>query len=254
MPNAWLTIRAGNHYRSDAFTAGLQRCGFRVQRGTPTSPLAGDILVTWNRYGAVDRAARMFEQRKLPVIVAENGYLGHELKGRRIYALARNHHNGAGTWPVGGPERWEKLGVELRPWRTEGETVILPQRGIGPPGVAMPIKWPREVAHLGRTRKHPGANKEALPLEIDLGRAGRVVTWGSGGAIKALTMGIPVFFAMPQWIGGAAARPLKDIKRGPLIDDAARLAMFRRLAWAQAELDEIASGEAIKRLLEHKPC
>ena len=36
-------------------------------------------------------------------------------------------------------------------------------------------------------------------------------------------------------------------------DDAARLAMFQRLAWAQANLEEIGAGDAISRLLEmHK--
>lgn len=252
MPNAWLNIRDGNHYRRDAFVSGLMRCGFKIQRGVPNAPLKGDILVSWNRYGHAHRAATIFEKAGNAVLIAENGYLGHEFKGKRVYALARNHHNGAGKWVVGGPERWAAWGVELLPWRKDGETVILPQRGIGPPGVAMPLKWPREVERLGRTRKHPGANKEALPLEQDLAKAGQVITWGSGAAIKALVLGIPVFHAFPQWIGAPAARPLKDRHAGRVCDDAKRLAMFERLAWAQADIDEIASGEAIKRLLEMK--
>jgi hypothetical protein len=249
---AWLNIREGAHYRRDAFVAGLQKCGFRIQQGAPSAPAGHlDILVTWNRYGQGHRAATEFERRKQPVIVAENGYLGSEFKGKRVYALALNHHNGAGRWPVGGPERWAAWGVELKPWRKDGETVILPQRGIGPPGVAMPLAWPREVVKLGRTRKHPGAKETGIPLEQDLAKAGRVITWGSGAAIKALTMGIPVFHAMPNWIGAPAARPLKDIKHGPKCDDAARLGMFHRLAWAQADLEEIAKGEAFSRLLFH---
>jgi hypothetical protein len=253
MPTAWLHMRDQVHYRRDAFVAGLTRCGFKIGRGAPVAPVErGDILVTWNRYGQSHRAAQEFERRKQHVIVAENGYLGVEFRGVRWYALALSHHNGAGKWPVGGAERWASLGVDLQPWRAEGETVILPQRGIGPPGVAMPLRWPSEVARLGRVRKHPGAKDAGVPLERDLAKAGQVITWGSGAAIKALAMGIPVFHAFSQWIGALGARPLAQIAKGPRRDDAARLAMFERLAWAMAPVDEIASGEAIKRLLEMK--
>jgi hypothetical protein len=253
MPNAWLNMREAVHYRRDAFVSGLMRCGFKVQRGAPLAPTdKGDILVTWNRYGQAHRSASEFERRKQRVIVVENGYLGAEFKGRRYYAMALGHHNGAGWWPVGGPERWAALGVELLPWRTDGETVILPQRGIGPPGVAMPLAWLRSVERLGRVRKHPGSKDTGLPLERDLASAGQAITWGSGAAIKALAMGIPVFHAFPKWIGAPAARELSHIAKGPMRDDAKRLAMFQSLAWAQAPIEEIASGEAIARLLELK--
>lgn len=253
MPTAWLAIRDAVHYRRDAFVSGLQRCGFRVQKGAPNGGgNKGDILVIWNRYGQNHRVATLFEQRGLAVLVAENGYLG-DILGKTMLAMSRSHHNGAGVWPEGGPERWDALGVDLMPWRPiGGETVILPQRGIGPPGVAMPARWPKEVEKLGRVRRHPGTNKTGVSLRQDLSNASAVVTWGSGAAIKALVWGIPAFHAFPQWIGAPAARPLKHMGMGPRCDDAARLAMFRRLAWAQWTLDEITSGEAIKRLLEIK--
>lgn len=244
-------MREAAHYRRDAFMAGLQRLGYRVQPGLPTAPIRDDLLLSWNRQaGAHDRTATLFESRGLPVLIAENGYLGVKHNGTRTYALARSHHNGAGRWPTGGPERWAALGVELLPWRRPGgETVILPQRGVGAPGVAMPQKWPREFHGFGRTRKHPGT-KEQIPLEVDLARASQVITWGSGAAIKALVLGIPVFYSFPKWIGAPAARPVGDIKLGAKCDDEARLRMFERLAWAQWTIDEIASGEAIKRVLE----
>ena len=148
--------------------------------------------------------------------------------------LARNFHNTAGMFPVGGPERWDSLGVDLEPWRTEGETVILPQRGIGPAQVAMPRGWPYGIK--GRIRQHPG-QRQAKDLKEDLAKAGKVITWGSGAAIKALMWGIPVDSHMPKWIG------VQDNT------DAGRLDMFRRLAWAQWSMDEIASGEPFERLL-----
>jgi hypothetical protein len=68
--------------------------------------------------------------------------------------------------------------------------------------------------------------------------AAEVVTWGSGAAVKALLWGIRAESHMPSWI---AAQDNTD---------AGRLAMFRRLAWAQWRMSEIANGEAIRRLLE----
>jgi hypothetical protein len=64
-----------------------------------------------------------------------------------------------------------------------------------------------------------------------------VVTWGSGAAIKALQWGIPVVSEMPDWIGEQDNT------------DAGRLEMFRRLAWAQWTMEEIAHGEPFARLL-----
>jgi hypothetical protein len=187
--------------------------------------------------------------------VAENGYLGNEWCGDQWYAISRSQHNGAGVWPAGGPERWDALGVTLAPWRTEGrELVILPQRGIGPAGVAMPAQWAGEAArrlarHMPvRVRPHPGT-KPCKPLEFDLRKAAAVATWGSGAALKALLLGVPVFYDMPKWIGAQAGASLACPVFAPVRDDAARLAMFRRLAWAQWRLSEIDSGEAYRQLL-----
>lgn len=206
--------------RRSAFQSGL------VAAGDP------EVFVTWNRIGMADEHAKEFQRRGVPVIVAENSSWGNELAGQRWYSLALNYHNTAGCFPVGGADRWDSLAVELKPWRTSGETVVLPQRGIGPRGVAMPRSWTAP----GRVRRHPGQGP-SIPLEEDLKSCGKVITWGSGAAIKALMMGIPVESHMPNWIGEQDNT------------DAGRLEMFRRLAWAQWTLEEIADGEPFRRLL-----
>lgn len=238
MPCAWLNLRYAVPERRAAFVQGLQRLGYRVEESLTTNPREGDILVTWNRIGAGDQAAQVFESRGLPVLVTENAAWGNDFAGQRWYSLARGLHNTAGKFPVGGPERWDALGVELAPWRTGSEVVILPQRGIGPPGVAMPRGWAEKAQQRtgGRIRPHPGT-KPCVPLQDDLSDARCVWTWGSGAAIKALLWGVPVHAEMPHWIGEQDNT------------DAGRLAMFRRLAWAQWRLSEIASGEAFSALL-----
>jgi len=195
-----------------------------------------DILVIWNRYRESDRAAQMFERFNRPVIVAENALWGNDFAGDRWFSLALGQHNTAGRFPVGGPERWAWINPPLHPWREGGkEIVILPQRGIGPKGVAMPHGWADKVKAQcgGRIRRHPG-KAERTPLREDLAKASMVRTWGSGAAVKALLWGIPVKSDMPLWIAEQDNT------------DAGRLAMFERLAWATWRIEEIGAGTAFK--------
>lgn len=233
---AWLNLRHNVSSRRDAFGAGLEKLGYRVIDGTTLTPDPGDVLVTWNRINIGNAAARAFEARGLPVLVVENASWGNDFLGRQWLTLGLGRHNTAGCFPVGGPERWDALGVTPEPWRDGGETVILPQRGIGADG--MPHGWGERARaqYGGRIRQHPGM-RACVPLEVDFVRAGRVVTWGSGAAIKALLLGIPVVSEMPGWIGEQDNT------------DAGRLAMFRRLAWAQWQLSEIADGSALRWML-----
>lgn len=249
---AYVLLREQVHYRRQAFASGLSACGFQVDYTPPVRPNPEDLLVVWNRYGGGERTAQAFERAGARVLVAENGYLGKDWLGETWYAVALSQHNGAGKWPAGPDSRWDSLGVELAPMREGGEVVLLPQRGIGPPGVAMPREWTdqtytrlRARGIKARVRAHPGQNK-CVPLEQDLERAGAVVTWGSGAALKALVMGIPVFYDFPQWIGAPACARF-DEGMVPATD--CRLAMFRRLIWAQWRLRELADGTAFRHLL-----
>jgi hypothetical protein len=235
---AYLNLRHGVPERRAAFTKGLQALGYEVHDGLPKSTEKGDVLVTWNRIGVADQRARQCKRRGGHVIVTENSSWGNDFAGKRWYYLAKNYHNTAGCFPTGGPERWDSLGVRLDDFRTSGETVLLPQRGIGSPPTRMPSGWAKKALNRygGRIRSHPGT-KDCVPLEHDLRFCGRVITWGSGAAIKALMMGIPVVSEMPGWVGHQSNT------------DETRLAMFRRLAWAQWTLEEIATGEPFARLI-----
>lgn len=235
---AWLNLRHQESKRGQVFTAGLRNLGFEVCIGVTADPGPKDILVTWNRIGLGDVAARSFESRGLSVIVAENAAWGNDFLGRQWLTLSNNFHNTAGLFPVGNKWRWDDLKVQLQPWRQSGETVILPQRGIGPKEVAMPSGWADQAYRQfkGRVRRHPGKTASA-PLEVDLARCGHVVTWGSGAAIKALMWGVKVTSQMPNWIG----------KQNNT--DEGRIEMFRRLAWANFETKEIENASAIARLL-----
>lgn len=237
----WLNIRHPESGRYEAFTTGLKRLGYRIEAGVTQKPADRDILVTWNRVHVGNQSAIAFEQAGLPVLVTENASWGNDFAGGPWLYLARNYHNTAGMFPVGDSSRWDSLGVELLPWRTSGETVLLPQRGIGPELVAMPALWTKQAMkeHPGRIRAHPGV-RPCIPLQEDLANCGHAVTWGSGAAIKALMWGIPVTSYMPNWVGWCEPT------------DADRLRMFRELAWCQFKMSEFESGYAFDRMLSWK--
>ncbi len=74
------------------------------------------------------------------------------------------------------------------------------------------------------------------------------VTWASGAGIKAIVAGVPVFYEMPSWIGGPAAKFGIDEIDTPFFGD--RLPMLRRLAWSQWGGEEVRAGEPFAWLLQ----
>lgn len=257
MRHAACLIRQLPHYRHESFVRGLAAAGFEVTHQQKIPPAPGDVLVIWNRYGHWHRLATIYEQAGASVLVAENPYIGEPGEARRLYAIARNHHNGAGSWHVGREDRAAKQKIALKPWRESGEHIlVLPQRGIGPDGVRMPDDWiSRTLRKLKaatkrpiRLRPHPG-NNPPLPLEPDLVNCHACVTWGSGAGIKALAAGYPVFSDFQRWIGAHAAGEGFELLDHPVIDSAVRAQVFHSLAWAQWDLHEIEAGIPFRLLL-----
>lgn len=252
MKRAVCLLRDSIHYRKDAFCQGLRENGYEVLPGLQR-PGEGDLLVIWNRYAGYDEVATSWERCGARVLVTENGYLGKDWRGGDWYSMAQGHHAGAGRWHDGGPSRWDAWGVELAPWQPAGpESLILAQRGIGEPGIASPDRWAETVQRRigGRIRQHPGKVAPKTTLQEDLQGVGQVVTWNSSAALHALLMGVPVWHDHDEWIGAPAAQNLKSWgSADSLRDDAARLFMFRRLAWAMWTLEEIRSGVAIASVL-----
>lgn len=254
MRTAVCLIRDREPYSHNQFTEGLRNAGFKVTDSQCHKPSPGDVLLIWNRSGFRHHNALRFEQAGCPVIVAENGWIGSTNEGGKFYALCRNHHNGAGTWPVGSAERLSGMNIELKPWRETGDHIlVLASRGIGAPGVAMPRDWPRQTVKAlqrrtrrpVRLREHPGDSHASIGKDIRNAHA--VVTWASGAAIKAIAAGVPAYYEMKNWIGAPAARHITEDLEAPFLGD--RLPMFQRLAWAQWSAQEISTGEPIRRLL-----
>lgn len=265
MSRAFCLIRSEPHYRRDAFMSGLNAAGYDARTDAPAGVYPGDVLVIWNRYGATHEAATRFESAGGTVIVAENGYVKGRHDGGDYYALALHAHNGRGDWPAGDGSRWEALGIELKPWRTNGEHILVAaNRSFGQPGSVMPANWPDDVAarlrkltdREVRVRLHPGNHKPQVPLERDLENAWACVVWSSSAGVKALIEGVPVICEAPYWVCKSAAgayvdsdMPLSSARlERQFAAYTARLSALRRLAWAQWSIAEIASGEPFHHL------
>jgi hypothetical protein len=265
---AYCLIRREPHYRHDAFVAGLRALGYDVAlqyNGWPVRP--GDALVVWNRYGDTERIADRFEAAGGTVLVVENGYIGKggvspkrtDGPGNHYYAIARHAHNGRGQWHVGGPERWEALGIELKPWRSEGDHILVcANRSFGMSGGVMPHDWALDVAgrlkkltrRPIRIRQHPGNFDAKIPLAKDLENAHACVIWSSSCGVHALVAGVPVVCEAPWWICMSAAFGMDwlDVQPNWTVTQARERAMHA-LAWAQWTVEEIAAGEPFRYLL-----
>ena len=263
-PVAYCKIRPLPHYRREAFVNGLQAAGYTIDNEYPTrKPGPGDVLVIWNRYGEGEAVADKWEKLGGLVFVAENGYVGLDAAGVQYYALSISQHNGAGPIPTGDGSRWEKLGIQLKPFREAGNQIVIRgQRGIGSRLMASPQDWHKRLAAaLTKTTKrpvkvldHPG--KPACDPEVvewlckNFENAHACVVWSSGAAIRALIEGVPAFYDAPHWICQAAALKWGADLEAPKRDEAARLRALQRMAWGQWTVEELTTGEPFVRLRE----
>lgn len=266
---AFSLIRSQPHYRKHAFTEGLKRAGYQVFESQPGGwgPVnPGDVLVIWNRYGLFESLANDFERSGGLVLVAENGYIGHDADGIQHYAMAAHQHNGAGVWPTPEHDRFAALGIEVKPWQRNGNghVFIRGQRGIGSRSMASPPAWHHQTAerikrhypmqpvvcldHPGKPACDPGVT---AVLRQRLDGAVACVIWSSGVGVRALVEGVPVFYSAPHWICEEAARPLRmEGLQSPLEDDALRLRALQSMAWAQWTVAELQGGEPFVRVIE----
>lgn len=264
-PRALILVRPQPHYRRGAFEAGARAAGLDPVTSLP-NPTAADVCITWNRYGASDAQARAVEAAGGRVVVVENGYLGRDARGQKLYTMHRSMLHGYGSFHVGETDRFSALGIELAPWRTAGdEVVVLSQRGIGIAPVRSTPQDAQDVASRiraatglpVRVRQHPGDREPEIPLANDLARALFAVAHTSAAGLHALAMGIPVVTTAERWLGRPAASNVpagdlaawRDAPARLVRDDALRLLTFQRVAWAQWTVDEISTGEPIRLLL-----
>ena len=207
------------------------------------------------------------QQRKnnLDVIVLETGYINRGDGENHHYAAGFNGLNGRADSKNHGaaPDRAEKLGVKLKPWKT-GENIILCGQ----------VPWDASVDHInilswlvdaveniGREsdrpiyyRPHPlaktipigGTLYSTEELLADLSDAHCCVTFNSNSAVEAAIEGVPVF----AFDEGSMALPIANTQWSKIEnpDTPSRERWLNELAYCQWTPDEMRAGLAWKHL------
>lgn len=238
-----------------------------------------DLLCCWTLWRHTQRRWAADEHYRLggKTLCSENGFL-RTINGKRHYQLAWRDGlgsgiNGQGKFPVGDDSRWKDWNVHLKPWRTNGDYILLAsQRGVRPedPDITHGPDWPDHVIPKIRRytdrpiwyRPHPGNKRPCLPqkhkvdriidphaesLEQNLSNAWACVVYTSTSATDAIVSGVPVCYDGPAIMCKELAGRVKDIENPPCPD---REEVFSKLAWGQWSLDEIKSGRAFEHVLE----
>lgn len=210
---------------------------------------------------------RQQRQKKLDVLVLETGYINRGDGPNHHYAAGWNGLNGRADFKNNNspPDRFRKLKVEVKPWRRDGEHIVL----------CAQVPWDASVDHVNhlewltqavrkiqgnstrqiRFRPHPlaklppipGCQYSTDPLADDLRNAWAVVTFNSNAAVESAIQGIPVF-AFDQ---GSMASKIANSEwlrlENPITPD--RCQWLNDLAYTQWTIEEMRKGIAWKHLL-----
>lgn len=201
----------------------------------------------------------------------DKGYLRHRADSPvRIWEYWRvavdGHHPTRTLMKVARPhDRLDALGLEMRPWRSEGEHIVIAGSSAKyhefcglPEPTAYARRLVRKLKGSGRPivyRPKPswrdavpikGARFSRGPETIDDVLAGThaLVTHGSNACFEAVLAGVPCIV-----LGEAVAAPissmdLDDIETPRLASEAERRQWLANLAYCQWTMTEIESGEA----------
>ncbi len=211
------------------------------------------------------RVFRQQRENKLDVIVLETGYVNRGDGENHHYAAGFNGLNGRADFRAKsmGPERWERLGVQLVPY-SRGDTVVLCGQVPHDASVEMHdhrqwlLDTSQELLRITKRpivfRPHPLAKLPPLPgclfstkpLVEDLKYAHCVVTFNSNSAVESLILGKPVFaFDEGSMVWPIANRNLADLE-APMYPE--RRQWSRDLAWSQWTPEEMRMGKAWRHL------
>lgn len=255
--------------RHEAFKQGIQKLGYEIRQWSDAvQPTRNDLVLGWNAYGPTYNAMRKAAQSGGRALVFEEAYI-RKVRGEQYFACAIGGHNGSGRWNVCGPERWESWGIDVKPWRRDGDHILVcGQRGFGYNTMAMTTEWPDTVlprlrqltnrpvwfrGHPKRRAKTPGANYDKFtdftqPIERDLEGAWACVVFTSNSATNALLAGIPALFDGPNIVTAPSSIRGLDTVDEPIL--MGRDKGFISLSWAQWSVREFQTGEAFGWLLE----
>ena len=180
-----------------SLSRGLRRHGIKTFVGDdPDQAKNADFYVAWGE--------RLPFNSGKPRLILEAGYInGHsgDYHRDRLQFVSTGWNGLHGRADAGAsgcpPDRWDALGIELQPWRIEGDVVLV--CGQHPGDMAAPPQKDLErviddltvMGHVVLYRPHPLLAPNLVPLRESLQRAYTMVTWSSTSAVESVIMGVP---------------------------------------------------------------
>ncbi len=244
----------------DAFAQGLEHLGENFFVGTEYEPC--DVAVIWgitSKRALQNTAYRdAVRQQQNNTICIERGFVNRE----NYYSVGWYNTGGLGDYfnsDIYSDDRWSKLKVELREWKTTGEVILL--CGQVPHDTSVQHidyrKWLTAAARellkrSGRKivfRPHPlfqdieieGVERSNRTLIEDFERAFAVVTFNSTTAVDSVIAGIPTYsFDKRSMAYEVTSHSFKTLDNPPTFE---REAWANRLAYTQWHIDEIRQGK-----------
>jgi len=258
-----------------AFADSLKRAGHQVEY----HDLQADVAVIWSvlwqgRMASNHRVWEHFHKKGKPIVILEIGALDRG----NLWKVCLNHINGAGYFgPTGnGPERRNKLKLNLKPWKQGEYIYICTQHPASQQWQGMPPinTWVEEqIAEIRqhtmreiRIRPHPRApmvnhsyypnvtieypshiagTYDSFNFEKALENAWAVVNYSSNVATIAALNGVPVFVGFDSYAAPVGNFSVSRIEQ-PFMPDREQWA--NDLAYTEWSLEEIAAGEPLARL------
>lgn len=254
-------VAGHQNVHAQALQEGLAAIGIPSQRTTTHARVTvGETVACWGwRYG------RQYREAGAHVLVMERGYVGDRFAWTSI---GWNGLNGRATFPTapedGGARFHKHHGHLLKPWRTDGDYVLLIGQVPGDASLrgrdlrpwyahmarrareayGMPVMFrPHPQAYKrGGVFTVPGASMQHGSLQEGLTRAAVVVSYNSNATVDAVLAGVPTI-ATDE---GSMAYEMcaHDIGQPLMRPDRERWA--HQLAWKQWTLLEISSGAALQ--------
>lgn len=263
---------SGNPVHDLVLEAFAEGCGAEMVHGWKYEP--SQVAVIFGVYkskipqsyprGQIFRQQR---EKNLDVVVLETGYINRGDGEHHHYAAGFNGLNGRADFRNRNmpPDRAEKLGVELKPYRSGGPVVVCGQVpwDASVEGTDHPAWCQATVEKLRdytdrkiKFRPHPlarnamkplwGCETSTVPFPEDLKDAHAVVTFNSNSGVEALVDGVPVFVAdRGSMCWEIANKSLMSIDVPTRPD---RSQWLNDLCYAQWTLAELMSGEAWEHL------
>lgn len=270
----WTSSKPRERILSDAFLSGVRRHGdiglerqlsFDIPDPLPACDIAAMVGVKSKRLIQAHRSVGTH------TLMLDKGYVRTEvdsgMKNWKYWRVSLDSHHPTRYLQRMSVDasRWNKLGIEMAPWRETGDKILF----IGssekyhefydltdPTQYAQ--KWVKRIAGVTRLpiyyRPKPSWD-DAVPIDgTKFSRGGTiesalrdchaVVTHGSNAVFEAIISGVPCVVLGDAVAKHISSTQIEDVAEPKLANEAERLSLMHALAWCQWTIAEMRSGEA----------